>query len=172
MNAPNHLRRAVSSLTRETKGIVMAITAKDKLQFLFRVLGGCSSQVQCGRSLSRIGWFTKQLTCWPIPRRPQTADSITLHHPTTDYGNETCPTMAHCNRSTRRFIRPLITSPLPTSCSAPSQPTKSCGRMPNQLDLHYSVWPSLLSPLALFSSHFSLILPNAPPNVSETLYGF
>ena len=38
MNASNHLRRAVSSLTRGIKGIVLAINAKDGLQFLFRVL--------------------------------------------------------------------------------------------------------------------------------------
>ena len=49
MNASNHLRRAVSSLTRETKGIVLAITAKDELQFLFRVIVGCRRQVQRGR---------------------------------------------------------------------------------------------------------------------------
>ena len=49
MNASNHLRHAVSSLTREEKGIVSVITAKDKLQFLFRVLVGCSGQVQRGR---------------------------------------------------------------------------------------------------------------------------
>ena len=46
MNASNHLRHAISSLTRETKVVVMAITAKDKFQFLFRVLVGCSGQVQ------------------------------------------------------------------------------------------------------------------------------
>ena len=101
MNASNHLRRAVSSLTRETKGIVMAITAKDKLQFLFRVLGGCSSQVQ---PLSRTEWFTKQLTRWlaPIFSASGTADSITLHHPTTDYG------MKHVLPLLDNFTRPLI----------------------------------------------------------------
>ena len=49
MNASNHLRRAVSSLTREKKGIVLAITEKDKLQFLLRVLVGCNGQVRHGR---------------------------------------------------------------------------------------------------------------------------
>ena len=49
MNASHHLRHAVSSLTRERKVIVMAITVKDKLQILFRVLVGCSGQVQRGR---------------------------------------------------------------------------------------------------------------------------
>ena len=46
MNASNHSRRAVSSLTREEKGTVLAIAAKDKLQFLIRVLVRCSGQVQ------------------------------------------------------------------------------------------------------------------------------
>ena len=49
MNASNHLRRAVSSLTREAKGIVFAINMKDRFQFAFWVLVGCSGQVQCGR---------------------------------------------------------------------------------------------------------------------------
>src|SRR5258706_15372759 len=38
MNASNHLRCAVSSLTREAKGIVSVIAAKDRLQFLIKVL--------------------------------------------------------------------------------------------------------------------------------------
>ena len=49
MNASNHLRCAVSSMTREAKGIVWAIAAKGKFQFLLRVLVGCSGQVQRGR---------------------------------------------------------------------------------------------------------------------------
>ena len=49
MNASNDLRRAVSSLTREEKGFSSAIAARDKLQFLFRVLAGCGGQVQRGR---------------------------------------------------------------------------------------------------------------------------
>ena len=43
MNASNQMRRADSSLTREAKGIVLAIKVKDKFQFVFRVLVGCSS---------------------------------------------------------------------------------------------------------------------------------
>ena len=43
MNASNHSRRADSSLTREAKGIVLAIKVKDKFQFVLRVLVGCSS---------------------------------------------------------------------------------------------------------------------------------
>ena len=63
MNASNHLRRAVSSLTRGIKGIVLAINAKDELQFLFRVLVGCvvkfnvgATQVQRGAPVSQFAF--------------------------------------------------------------------------------------------------------------------
>ena len=46
MNASNHLRRAVSSLARERQALIPSITMKDRLQCLFKVLVGCSGQVQ------------------------------------------------------------------------------------------------------------------------------
>ena len=49
MNASNHLRCTVSSLARDEKGLVPAIIAKERLQFLLWVLVGCDGQVQGGR---------------------------------------------------------------------------------------------------------------------------
>ena len=43
INASNHSRRAVSSLTREEMGIILAIGVKVGCQFAFRVPVGCSS---------------------------------------------------------------------------------------------------------------------------------
>ena len=67
MNASNHLRRAVSSLTRERKGPSSAITTKDRLQCLFRVLFGvvgrfnvCEAPFQCGRQSAFSQFVARQ----------------------------------------------------------------------------------------------------------------
>ena len=78
MNASNHLRRAVSSLTREVKGIVLAINAKDGLQFLFRVLVGCvvgfnvgATQVQHGASVSSHSVASQHIVDQSMPHKPR-----------------------------------------------------------------------------------------------------
>ena len=43
MNTSNHSSRAVSSLTREVKGIVLTISVKCVFEFVFRVRVGCNS---------------------------------------------------------------------------------------------------------------------------------
>src|SRR5258706_1731389 len=55
MNASNHLRCAVSSLTRGAKGIVTAISMQDQFQFVFRVLVGAVVRFNVGGTQVRRG---------------------------------------------------------------------------------------------------------------------
>lgn len=64
------------------------------------------------------------------------------------------------------FIRPLAHQLTPTACSL--HPPNHVDEIPNPIPLHYSVSSSLRSPLALLTS----LVYNAPPHVSESLYGF
>ena len=64
------------------------------------------------------------------------------------------------------FIWPLAHQLTPTACSL--HPPNHVDEIPNPIPLHYSVSSSLRSPLALLTS----LVYNAPPHVSESLYGF
>ena len=62
MNASNHLRCAVSSLMKGKAGLGSAMTAKDRLQFLFGVLVEYDGRDQRGRWAGST-WAPIFVTC-------------------------------------------------------------------------------------------------------------
>jgi len=67
MNAPNHLRYPISSVTGGKRGLGSAITAKDRLQCLFKEVGGQGQHRRQSAVRETVQEYTPGNDCDRIP---------------------------------------------------------------------------------------------------------